>query len=126
MDLSVWLTKLDPNQAPFVALVWIIIFFAMTFFWKQLWPWLTTVYFPAKQHQAEAQQQREQRMDQEQTQLLNSLNAAIVELKVVAAQQMLLLQQHSMESRAQNDTVLDHVRSLMVSTLPSIEKANKQ
>lgn len=87
--LDQWLLQLNPSQASLSALVWIGFIFLCVFIWKNLWPFFIQSYWPhqVEMHKARVEERRQEAMMQASIQ--TTMRDALVEIKVLAAQQML-------------------------------------
>jgi len=91
-----FLEKLDPNHG-LVYLFWFTVMGGSGFFVFRVWPWLTTVYWPARLEQQKLQIQSELSREDKQTRALETIGLVLAELKQLYAQSF---QQLSMQLEA--------------------------
>lgn len=115
--LEQWISKFDPNQAPITALVMLIFVCAILFVWKKVWPWFVEDYWPKHIALIQDKQRAHLEMEKERTNIWASIRDAMVELRVMNAQTLLVMQQQGVDlktlvgQQANMPTLLDLVRT---------------
>lgn len=75
-----FLSQIKPETS-YMFLVWILFLGGGVFVVTRVWPWFTTVYFPAKQKQRDLQIDAEIKREERETDLLTMIRDAIVEIR---------------------------------------------
>jgi hypothetical protein len=110
MDIEAWLARLDPAQVSFSVLAAIGI---GLFIWRKVWPWLTDEYWPSRVRRQNALDQAHSETEKERNAVLVMMRDTLVELKVIAAQQMIMLQQQRADMEGVANTLLDQQRAIL-------------
>lgn len=110
MTFEQWLTRLDPGQVSFSVLCIIAI---GLFIWRKVWPWLVSDYWPSRVKRLEAMARAQDETERERTALLALIRDALVELKVIAAQQMEMMQRQRQEMGTVANTLLTQQREIL-------------
>lgn len=110
MDIEAWLARLDPAQVSFSVLAAISI---GLFVWRKVWPWLTDEYWPSRVRRQDGLDKAYAETEKERNAVLVMMRDTLVELKVIAAQQMLMLQQQRVDMEGVAKTLLDQQRAIL-------------
>ncbi|MCC7206580.1 MAG: hypothetical protein IT323_04700 [Anaerolineae bacterium] len=110
MDIEAWLARLDPAQVSFSVLAAIGI---GLFIWRKVWPWLTDEYWPSRMRRQDALDKARGETEKERNAVLVMMRDTLVELKVIAAQQMLMLQQQRADMEGVAKSLLDQQRAIL-------------
>ena len=115
-----WFNKLDPSTAWLTAIVTAGLVAWYVFIRNSVWPWYIKEYFPTRVKRAEAEMAARTQSESDRNNLLLSIRDALVELRTIAQQQSMLLQQHDVESR-QNQRGLADMQRTIVERLPETD-----
>ncbi len=110
MTFEHWLSQLDLTQISFSVLVALGI---GLFIWRKVWPWFVDVYWVNRAKRLEVMEAEWADTERERTGVFAMMRDTLVELKVIAAQQMLLMQQHDSEMKALTTTLLEQQHTLL-------------
>lgn len=113
MTIDQWLTSLNLSDASFSALVWVLVLGTGLFVWKKLWPWLVSDYWPNRLKRLQAHDDSRAGMELERNNLLAMMRDALIELKVIAGQQLMLMQRHDTESRNLANALIEQQRAVL-------------
>lgn len=97
--------RIDPSFG-FTLLVWVLVIWGLWFFTTKWWVWYTGVYMPAKMKSHQDALDANLNVEKEQTQLMATLRDTVVELKVIAGQQLILSQKHDGDAQRRFDQLL--------------------
>lgn len=103
MSVEAWLAKLDPAQVGFAVIAAAAL---GVFVWRKLWPWLVEYYFPQRA-----------RVEDQRTEIFAAMRDTLVELKIVAGQQVSLLQQQQV--------MIGHTESLLEAQRVILDNLNR-
>lgn len=92
MDVWEAISKIDFSTAGLSLLVWVMVLGAGAFIWKRLWPWFEKDYFPARVRREQEKLAAHTAAENQRNGLLVSIRDAMIELRVISGQQLLLLQ----------------------------------
>lgn len=88
MWFDIFLSKVDPNQLSFGALVWLVVIATGVFIYKKLWPWLTESYFPARLAQEKARFDHEVEVERERSSTIAAIREALGDLRGIAGAEL--------------------------------------
>jgi hypothetical protein len=94
MTFEQWFTQLNPATASISTLVFMLFTFGFLFIWKLGWPWFTKDYWPQRAKLKETLALAKIQIEKDETSIQGTMRDALIELKVIAAQNLLSLQQH--------------------------------
>lgn len=94
MTLEQWLTQINPTEAGFASLVWILVLGAGLFIWRQWWPWYTKEYYPAKMALDRTRIEAELKAEDDRQKVMISIRDVMVELRVVCSETLKQTNQH--------------------------------
>lgn len=83
MTFETWLTRFDPNQLGLSAFFIVLTFGTLMFIWRKVWPWYTTVYYPAKIEMEKYKENNRFIIEREQNQVMMAIRDAMIEIKTV-------------------------------------------
>jgi hypothetical protein len=95
-----WLAKMDPGQFSLSTLVWAVVVFLGLFTWKKAWPWYIEQGWPDFVRGRDARLAAEAKREQDNLDALRKVADALIEIKVVVGQQLIMIQQHDQTARA--------------------------
>lgn len=110
MTFEAWLARLDPAHLSFSVLVAIAI---GLFIWRKVWPWLVDEYWPSRVKRQAVIDAAQADTERERTAVLAMMRDTLIELKVIAAQQMVMLQQQRAEMNGIAKSLLDQGRDIL-------------
>jgi hypothetical protein len=124
MDFLNSLGKIDVTQAGLAALVWVVVIFCMFFMSRQFWPWYTKEYWPNRSKREEAVEMAKIAAEGEQTKALQSIRDAMIEIRTLSSQQLMLLQSTDSQSKATLATLANlptHIDNNRLETVAAIK-----
>lgn len=80
-----YINSIDP-QGGGLALLWFVVIGGSLFFVAKVWPWVTTVYFPAKNEERKLQIAAENAREDRNTTTLTTILTVVDELKIALHQ----------------------------------------
>ncbi len=112
MSLEQWIISVTPTEFGASLLLWSGLVAGCLFLWKKVWPWFTDVYFPARQKERQTDKENEAASERERNGMLGAIRDALIELKVVAGQQLLLMQKHDVDAVARTNLLIQGQQNL--------------
>jgi hypothetical protein len=105
-----WLSQLDLTQISFSVLVALGI---GLFIWRKVWPWFVDDYWVNRTKRLEVIEAARADTERERTGVFAMMRDTLVELKVIAAQQVVLMQQHDNEMKTITKTLIEQQHTLL-------------
>lgn len=107
------LSRIDPNQAPVIAIVFLFIIGNGFFIWRGLWPWFTKDYWPRKFERDTKLELAKIDLEKEQNDLIRTVRDAMLEIKVYSGQQLILIQQSDSKTSATLQLLQERQRAVL-------------
>jgi hypothetical protein len=124
MTLLDSLGKIDITQAGLATLVWVVVAYLMYFVSRQFWPWYTKEYWPNRSKREEAVEMAKIAAEGEQTKALQSIRDAMIEIRTLSSQQLMLLQSTDSQSKATLATLANlptHIEKNGLETIAAVK-----
>ena len=126
MDFVRWLEKIDFSTAGLNLLVWVMFLGAGLFIWRKFWPWFTAEYFPNRIKRESERLAAHTAAETQRNGLLVSIRDALIELRVLSGQQLLLLQKQdkaiddlSLKATVQQGEIMTRLNALSIGPGPT-------
>jgi len=113
MTFDQWLLSIKPTEIGAAVLLWAMVIGIGLFVTRQVWPWFTKEYFPARVKRAITEAESSNALEKERVNVLTTMRDALIELKVIAGQQLLLMQTHDTDARKTDATLLEQQRDAL-------------